>query len=191
MLPARHLLLPAAGCCWLVRAAAGCYLLPAACCCLLLPGSKSSSAAPLLPLRAPPCIGRGQRIIIITLLFFPGSCVINSFSLTHSPLRLPGSADSFFIHVFFLFPILVWDLIHHLRLVEWAVGRRGLGGRRDVVCDSPLRGRKIAAGKLRRKELKEWFWWNFQAVIWRSTEHSVSRLVSKPWSEGYQESWWT
>ena len=77
MLPARHLLLPAAGCCWLVRAAAGCYLLPAACCCLLLPGSKSSSAAPLLPLRAPPCIGRGQQIIIILSwqlchkLFFP------------------------------------------------------------------------------------------------------------------------
>ena len=47
----------------------------AACCCLLLPGSKSSSAAPLLPLRAPPCIGRGQRIILswqlCHKLFFP------------------------------------------------------------------------------------------------------------------------
>ena len=81
MLPARHVLLPAAGCCWLVRAAAGCcWLLPAACC-LLLPAAawqyKSSSAAPLLPLRAPPCIGQGQRIIIILSwqlchkLFFP------------------------------------------------------------------------------------------------------------------------
>ena len=81
MLPARHVLLPAAGCYWLVRAAAGCcWLLPAACC-LLLPAAawqyKSSSAAPLLPLRAPPCIGQGQRIILILSwqlchkLFFP------------------------------------------------------------------------------------------------------------------------
>ena len=72
MLPARHVLLPAA-CCWLLLAGAGCcWLLLAATCCLLLlllPAAawqyKSSSAAPLLPLRAPPCIGQGQRIIII------------------------------------------------------------------------------------------------------------------------------
>ena len=87
--------LPNAGCCWLLlpdaacqtRTAACCWLLlllllllPAACC-LLLPAAawqyKSSSAAPLLPLRAPPCIGQGQRIIIILSwqlchkLFFP------------------------------------------------------------------------------------------------------------------------
>ena len=85
----RLLLVAAAGCCLpdtyccllllagcgLLLAAAGCYLLPAACCCLLQ--YKSSSAAPLLPLRAPPCIGQGQRIIIILSwqlchkLFFP------------------------------------------------------------------------------------------------------------------------
>ena len=50
-----------AACCWLLLAGAGCcWLLLAATCCLLLPAAawqyKSSSAAPLLPLRAPPSI---------------------------------------------------------------------------------------------------------------------------------------
>ena len=30
---------------------------------VVLPGSADSSAVPLLPLRAPPCVGRGRRII--------------------------------------------------------------------------------------------------------------------------------
>ena len=87
MLPAKHLLLPAAGCCWLVRAAAGCYLLPAAaCCCLVVKVAVQHLFFPY----ALPLASAGVSEL---LLFFPGSCVINSFSLTHSPLRLPGSAD--------------------------------------------------------------------------------------------------
>ena len=49
-----------AACCWLLLAGAGCcWLLLAATCCLLPAAAwqyKSSSAAPLLPLRAPPSI---------------------------------------------------------------------------------------------------------------------------------------
>ena len=95
MLPARHLLLPAAGCCWLVRAAAGCYLLPAACCCLVVKVAVQHLFFPY----ALPLASAGVSELV---LFFPGSCVINSFSLTHSPLRLPGSADIYiyiYIHI--------------------------------------------------------------------------------------------
>ena len=31
---------------------------------VVLPGSADSSAVPLLPLRAPPCVGRGRRIFL-------------------------------------------------------------------------------------------------------------------------------
>ena len=78
MLPARHVLLPAAGCYWLVRAAAGCcWLLPAACwpaAACLLPGSIKVAVQHLFfPLRAPPCIGQGQRIKIESCCLLPAA----------------------------------------------------------------------------------------------------------------------
>ena len=64
-------------------------------------------------------------------LFFPGSCVINSFSLTHSPLRLPGSAD--YTHVQRLFKCLAGKhkfrdttsrYIHNKHKQRWAMNTR-------------------------------------------------------------------
>ena len=76
---------PTAVCCWLLLAGAGCcWLLPAAaCCCLVVKVAVQHLFFPY----ALPLASAGVSEL---LLFFPGSCVINSFSLTHSPLRLPG-----------------------------------------------------------------------------------------------------
>ena len=57
-------------------------------CCVLMSGTGFVAPADL-PLSDEEDVEQA----VFACLFFPGSCVINSFSLTHSPLRLPGSAD--------------------------------------------------------------------------------------------------
>ena len=95
----------------------------AACCCLLLPGSKSSSAAPLLPLRAPPCIGRGQRIILswqlCHKLFFPYALPLASAGV--------GGYFIFRIHAFVSYMLYALIQLSHTHMQHHASMVHGLG----------------------------------------------------------------